>query len=195
VPPFRGEQRSDPRGAFLHLQSIDDARAALRKLDGRVGPGGEILQVVLSRLPALSLARLWQWAYMEDELKRKGEESMEEAYFEDAWAGLGFGNEQNTPRVGVERGNAPDFGTGARERPPVVTRGGPCPLKDQAQEETEDGGEVEGDSWGRNELRGDEKLEDALPSTVRDQGQRSLENSARSQSLRTHASHDGRGGV
>ena len=34
VSPFRGEDRSAPRGAFLHFRSIDDARVGLRVLRG-----------------------------------------------------------------------------------------------------------------------------------------------------------------
>jgi hypothetical protein len=165
VPPFRGEQRSDPRRAFLHLKSIDGARAALRKLDGRVGPGGEVLQLTLSRLPVLPPARLWKWAYV-------GEVD-EEDCFEKEWAGLGFGTEQDAPGVGVERGDA-------QEAPPVGSRGGRRPLKDQAQEEREDA--IEDEPWEHEELWGDEE-------------QRNPNNSLPSQQVRTDASHGGRGGV
>lgn len=52
-----------------------------RKLDGRAGPGSEILQVGLSRLPN----RLWRWA---NEVQEK--EWWEED-FKDGWAGHEFG--------------------------------------------------------------------------------------------------------
>ncbi|KAI0255621.1 hypothetical protein BJV78DRAFT_688802 [Lactifluus subvellereus] len=190
LPPFRKEQRQDPRSAFLHLQSIDDARAALRKLDGRLGPGGETLQLALSRLPALHPNRLWRWVYVEEELKRQREEDKEEAYFEDEWEGLGFGTEQDrdTPAVGLERGDTPDFCAGARERPPVGTRGGRRPWKDRAQAEAEDEDAVVNDSREHEVLWGDEELEDALQSTAGDRRQAEPNYSPRSQQLRTHAS-------
>jgi hypothetical protein len=54
VPPFHGEERSDPCGPFLHFRTIDDARArALGMSDGRAGPGGEKLHLGLLRLPAV----------------------------------------------------------------------------------------------------------------------------------------------
>jgi hypothetical protein len=52
VPPFHGEERSDPCGPFLHFRTIDDARAALSMPDGRAGPGGETLHLGLLRLLA-----------------------------------------------------------------------------------------------------------------------------------------------
>jgi hypothetical protein len=93
VPPFRGEKRSDPRGAFLQFETIDDARTALGMLDGRVGPGGETLHVGLSRLPAVHPNRLWQWA--------DGEE--QGAYSEEDGRrvlGLGTGEEERDVRGG-----------------------------------------------------------------------------------------------
>jgi hypothetical protein len=72
VSPFQGEGRSDPRSAFLHFGTIDDARAALSMLDGRVGPGGETLHVGLLRLPAVHLNRLWWWAYKVQEQYKGG---------------------------------------------------------------------------------------------------------------------------
>ena len=89
VPPFRGEERSDPRGAFLQIGSIDDARTALGMLNGRAGPGGETLQVGLTRLPAVHPNRLWRWAYEAEEEGWGGGGGG--AHFEDEWAGLGFG--------------------------------------------------------------------------------------------------------
>jgi hypothetical protein len=53
VPPFHGEECSDPCGPFLHFKTIDDARAALSLLDGRVGPGGETRHLGLLRLTAM----------------------------------------------------------------------------------------------------------------------------------------------
>jgi hypothetical protein len=38
-------------------------RTALRMLDGRLGPGGEMLPVGLSRLLAVRTIRLWRWVY------------------------------------------------------------------------------------------------------------------------------------
>lgn len=155
VPPFRGEQRSDPRCAFLQLPSIDEARAALRKLDGRMGPGGETLQFTLSRLPALPLAQLWRSVDAEEESKRQEEEVEEEER-----AGLGFA-------TGNEVG---DLEKGVRERPQIGTRGGrrrPRKEDDQQQEAVV----VEDySSWERRreELGEDEDFEDALRSMVRD---------------------------
>ena len=51
VPPFHGEERSDPCGPFLHFRTIDDARAALSMLNGRAGSGGKTLHLGLLRLP------------------------------------------------------------------------------------------------------------------------------------------------
>ena len=64
----------------------------LHKLDGRAGPGGEILHVRLSRPPN----RLWRWA---NEVQEK---EWSEEDFEDGWAGPGFGRnwEKGTQRVG-----------------------------------------------------------------------------------------------
>lgn len=191
MPPFRKEQRSDPRGAFLHLQSIDDARTALRKLAGRMGPGGEPLQLALSRWPAVHPNRLWRWVYMEEELKRQGEEDKEEAYFEDEWEGLGFGTkQQDTPGIGLERGDTLDFDAGARESPPVGTRGGRLPWKDQDQAEAEDADAAVNSSREHEVLWEDEELEEALQSTAGDQRLTGPNNRPRSPQLQTHASYD-----
>ncbi|KAI9507299.1 hypothetical protein F5148DRAFT_1206079, partial [Russula earlei] len=131
LPPFRGEQRSDPRGAYLHFQSIDDARAGLRKLDRRAGPRGETLHVSLSRLPSVHPDQLWQWAYATEEMGGPGSELKdEEAYFVKEWDGLGFGTgteEQEEQGVGV-------LGCSHKPPPPHVnqvgTRGGRGVWKD-----------------------------------------------------------------
>jgi hypothetical protein len=53
VPPFRGEELSGPRSAFLQFGTTDDARTTLRMLNGRAEPGGETLHLELSRPPAV----------------------------------------------------------------------------------------------------------------------------------------------
>ena len=117
VPPFRGEKRTEPRGAFLHFHSIDDARAGLRALDGRQGPGGETLHVALSRMSAVHPNQLWRWAYLEE----SGEE---ESYLNDECAGFGFGagaEEQRQEEAEMEMEKAIRVeGDGH----PVGTRGG-----------------------------------------------------------------------
>jgi hypothetical protein len=45
----------------LQFKTIDDARAAFRMLDERVGPGGETLHVGLSRPPVVHPNQMWQW--------------------------------------------------------------------------------------------------------------------------------------
>ncbi len=85
MPPFRGEERSGYRGAFLRFRTVDDAHVALRMLDGRVGPGGEVMRMGLSRPPLVHLARMWQWAYKVQDMGGG------EACLEDEWEGLGFG--------------------------------------------------------------------------------------------------------
>ena len=108
VPPFRGEDRSALRSAFLEFGGIDDARTALRMLEGRAGPGGETLNVGLSRLPAVHTDRRWEWAYDEQEKEKSGEEEEgEEAGLEDEWEGLGFGTgkeENDAQSVGHDVG-------------------------------------------------------------------------------------------
>jgi hypothetical protein len=100
VAPFRGEERTDPRGAFLLFRSVDDARAALRALDGRKGPGGETLRVTLSPAPAMHPNRLWRWVSIQE-----GTEE-EAAFFENECDKLGFGTgkeeEEENHRVGRE---------------------------------------------------------------------------------------------
>ncbi|KAH9970270.1 hypothetical protein BJV74DRAFT_867387 [Russula compacta] len=122
LPPFRGEDRSNPRGAMLHFRSIDHARAGLRKLDGRAGPGGETLYVSLSRHPAVHTNQLWQWANAEEEGK--------EAHVEDEWGGLGFGTggEEQQPE-GVVSGLS--SGSGPRASGIVVDADGREKMGDQ----------------------------------------------------------------
>jgi hypothetical protein len=91
VPPFRGEELSDLRSAFLEFGRIDDARTAVRMLDGRAGPGGETLHVGLSRLPAVHTDRRWRWTYEVQEKEKGGGVKEGEEDFEDEWEGLGFG--------------------------------------------------------------------------------------------------------
>ena len=105
VPPFRGENESDPRGAFLQLRTIDDARKALRMLDGRVGPGGETLHAGLTRPSMVHANQMWRWIHaVEDMEKRASGEG--EAFLEDEWGGLGFrfgtGEEEQGDTQGVE---------------------------------------------------------------------------------------------
>jgi len=120
VPPFRGEKRTEPRGAFLHFRSIDDARAGLRALDGRRGPGGETLHVTLSRMSAVHPNWLWRWAYMEE----GGEE---ESYLHDECAGLGFGTGTAEQQEGQETETEVEMDKSIRVEGhgrPVGTRGG-----------------------------------------------------------------------
>ncbi len=91
MPPFRGEKRTDPRCAFLQFGTIDDARTALRMLDGRVGPGGETLQVGLSRAPVVHPNRMWGWVYKVEDMANSGSGEGGEGCLEDSWGGLGFG--------------------------------------------------------------------------------------------------------
>src|SRR5258708_33007281 len=90
VPPFRGEKRTDPRCAFLQFGTIDDARTALRMLDGRAGPGGERLHVGLSRLPAVHPNRLWREAF-EGGGEGEGGGGGGEGELWGGWAGVGCG--------------------------------------------------------------------------------------------------------
>ena len=94
MPPFRGEKRTDPRCAFLQFGTIDDARTALRMLDGRVGPSGETLQVGLSRAPVVHPNRMWGWADKVQDMANSGSGEGGlggEGCLEDEWGGLGFG--------------------------------------------------------------------------------------------------------
>lgn len=124
LPPFRGEERSAPRGAFLHFRSIDDARAGLHRLDGREGPNGEALRVSLSCFPAVHLKQLWGWAYAEEEMRGRGEEV---AHSEREWDGLGFG-------TGAEQQPQQHWRDSPAHAsvPPVGTRGGRVRLRARA---------------------------------------------------------------
>jgi hypothetical protein len=126
VAPFRGQKRTDLRGAFLQFRSVDDARTALRALDGRKGPGGETLRVTLSRLPAVHPNRLWRWACIQDGTEEGA------AYLENECHGLGFGTgeEDLDPQPGDDGASemADDARGGSRKRgewgAPVGMRGG-----------------------------------------------------------------------
>lgn len=106
MPPFRGETRSDPRRALLRFRTIDGARAALRTLDGRVGPGGETLRVGLSRPPVVHPNQMWRWVYKVEDTEISGGAGggKGEACLEDGWEGLGFGTgeEERDDTQGVE---------------------------------------------------------------------------------------------
>jgi hypothetical protein len=81
----------------------DDARAALRILDGRVGSGGETLHVGLSRPPAAHPKRMWRWIYEVEETEKNGGGEEGETCLEDEWGGLDFGTgeeEQNDTQDG-----------------------------------------------------------------------------------------------
>lgn len=112
VPPFRGENRTAPRGAYVHFRSTDAARAGFRILKGREGPAGsEALHVTMSRKSALRADLLWRWAYIE----ASGEG---DAYFEELWNGLGFG----TGRESSSAARRVESGSGKQAEP--GTRGG-----------------------------------------------------------------------
>jgi len=112
VPPFRGENRTAPRGAYVHFRSTDAARAGFRVLKGREGPAGsEALHVTMSRKSALRADLLWRWAYIE----ASGEG---DAYFEELWNGLGFG----TGRESSSAARRVESGSGKQAEP--GTRGG-----------------------------------------------------------------------
>jgi hypothetical protein len=49
---------------------MDDARAALRMLDGRVGPGGKTLHVGLLRPPAVHANQMWRWVYHVEDMEK-----------------------------------------------------------------------------------------------------------------------------
>jgi hypothetical protein len=84
VPPFCGGNRSDPRSAFLRFRTVDNVRAALRMLDGRVGPSGETLHVGLSRPPAVHPNQMWRWVYgVEGDMEKSGDGEEGEACLED----------------------------------------------------------------------------------------------------------------
>ncbi|KAH9177213.1 hypothetical protein EDB89DRAFT_1519523 [Lactarius sanguifluus] len=158
LPPFRGEERSAPRCAFLQFRSIDDARAGLHMLDGREGPGGEALRFSLSRSTAVHLKRLWGWAYGEEEMRRRGEEAG--VHFEREWNGLGFGTgaeDQHNWRDGPAHASAP----------PVGTRGGRVSLRNRA------GVAAAGafaDGLHEHGTCGDEAPEEAMRTAVEDAG-------------------------
>ena len=106
VPLFRREDRADARGAFLQLGTIDDARTELSILDGRAGPGGEMVQVGLTRAPVVHPNWLWRWAYEvekeTDVLVRRKQE--EKRTLRVSWRGFGFGTgkeEQGAQGEGV----------------------------------------------------------------------------------------------
>jgi hypothetical protein len=105
VPPFRGENRSDPRSAFLQFSTRGEARAAFRMLDGRVGPGGETLHLRLSRLPVVHPNQMWMWVHKVEEMEKRGGGEGGEACLESEWEGLGFGTgeEEQDDTRGVGR--------------------------------------------------------------------------------------------
>ena len=116
VPPFRGEKRSSPRGAFLYFRSTGAARAGFRALNGRKGPSGsETLHLTLSRRSAVHDDRLWRWAYMEE----SGED---DSCFEHEWGGLGFGTGQEYDYESESSSPVRQFGEGRQAEP--GTRGG-----------------------------------------------------------------------
>jgi hypothetical protein len=66
---------------------IDNARAALRMPDGRLGPGGEMLHVGLSRPPAVHITQVWQWVYDVEDMEKSGGGQGGEARLEDELGG------------------------------------------------------------------------------------------------------------
>ena len=119
MAPFRGQKRTDPRGAFLQFRTIDDARTALRTLDGRKGPGGETLCITLSRPPAMHPNRLWRWACIQE-----GTEE-EAAFFENECDGLGFGTgSEDNDRDSEAVDDAPSERRNQKRRPSCIGRRG-----------------------------------------------------------------------
>jgi hypothetical protein len=94
VPPFRGENQSDPRSAFLRFKETDNARTALRMLDGRAGPGGETLDVRLSCAPVVHTNLMRQWV---QKVEKNGGGEEGERSLEDEWEGFGFGTGKEPP--------------------------------------------------------------------------------------------------
>lgn len=94
VPPFRGEELSGLRSAFLQFGTTDDARTTLRMLNGRAEPGGETLHLELSRPPAVHPNQMWRWVYEVEDMEKSGGGEGGEASLEDEWGrfGFGFGN-------------------------------------------------------------------------------------------------------
>ncbi|KAH9044961.1 hypothetical protein EDB83DRAFT_2406379 [Lactarius deliciosus] len=158
LPPFRGEERSAPRCAFLQFRSIDDAREGLHMLDGREGPGGEALRFSLSCSTAVHLKRLWGWAYEEEEVRRRGEEGG--LHFEREWDGLGFG-------TGAEDQHHRRDGPAHASAPPVGTRGGRVSLRNRARVAAAG---VFADDSQEHGTREDEANEEAIRTAVEDAG-------------------------
>lgn len=172
VPPFRGEKREAPRGAFLYFTSVGYARAGLRALHGRKGPpGSETLQVTLSRKAAVHSDRLWRWAYMEE----RGD-TVDDLSFADEWAGLGFGTGREEPRSS----SAPSS-SGAHGEP--GTRGGRRivwkePAWTMEMTKRDDAPSVSSFShslWPRARGGGGKGGEDDRPSVLRDGVERGVE--------------------
>lgn len=168
MPPFRGEKREAPRGAFLYFPSIGDAHAGLRVLHRRKGPpGSETLQVTLSRKAAVHSDRLWRWSYTE-----------ERGSTVDEWAGLGFG----TGREASESFSAPGSSSSGSHAEPG-TRGGRRsiwkePAWTMEMAKRDDAPEVASFShslWPRAGGNGGEGGEGDRPSVLRDEVEREVE--------------------
>ncbi|KAF8492388.1 hypothetical protein F5888DRAFT_1858903 [Russula emetica] len=93
------------RKALKSSQTIHDARAALRMLDGRVEPDSETLHVGLSRPPAEHSNQMRRWIYEAEDMEKSGGGEGREACLEDGWGGLGFGSgeEEQDDAQGVEQ--------------------------------------------------------------------------------------------
>ena len=142
---------------FLQFRTIDDARAGLQRLDGCEGPGGEALRFSLSCFPEVHLEQLWERAYAEEEMRRRGEE--EEVHFEREWDGLGFGTGSEE-----QDGPVPDAHASV---PPVGTRGGRVPLRKKAGVAVAD---VFADGSQETGAREDEAPEEAMRTAAGDAG-------------------------
>ena len=55
-------------------------------IDGQV-PGGETLQVGVSRLPPVDLNQMWPWIHEEENTERSGGGEGRDACLEDKWGG------------------------------------------------------------------------------------------------------------
>lgn len=60
-------------------------------LTGRVGPGGETLDLRLSRFPAVHPNQLWRWVQEVEDMEKSGGGEGEDACLKYEWEGLGFG--------------------------------------------------------------------------------------------------------